>query len=59
MTLPWVRQLWREHQRGKAVDQITALNSAALGSAAKYGGKPERAMRQQINELMRFIDQKD
>lgn len=59
MTLPWVRHLWREHQRDKARAQLAALDSSALGSAAKYGGKAERAYRKRHRELTRTIDAKD
>lgn len=53
MTLPWVRHLWHEHQREKARAHLAALDAAALGSAAKYGGNSGRAYRRRVGELSR------
>jgi hypothetical protein len=59
MTLPWARHLWREHQRDNARAELAALNAAALGSAAKYGGGSGRSYRKRAQDLIQIIEKQD
>lgn len=59
MTLPWARHLWREKLREDARAELAALNSAALGSAAKYGGASGRNYRRRAADLIKIIEGKD